>query len=196
MPIRTICLLVFLTDIVLAAAPTAAATKVFLLAGQSNMVGVGVSAELPGPYNAPQSNVKIWSNGWADLQPGSTYFGPEVTFGYQIAHVAFPDDDVYLVKYAVGATMLATHWNPNGSGECYNAFKTTVNAAMQNLTNARLSPTIAGMLWMQGESDAANGNPYASGYAANLTNLVKKVRNDFGSPDMPFVVGRINESRM
>ena len=59
-----------------------------------------------------------------------------------------------------------------------------------NLTAAGKSPTIAGMIWMQGEIDAMN-HAYAAAYAANLTNFITTVRSDFNTPNMPFVVGRI-----
>ena len=106
-----------------------AATKVFLLGGQSNMVGLGEVAQLASPYNAPQPAVKFWdnaSNGWVNLQGGfganSNYFGPEVSFGSRL-HALFPTDSIYLVKYAVGTTDLAVDWNPDGTGATYNTFK-------------------------------------------------------------------------
>ena len=184
-------------SLVLAAMPAAAANKVFLLAGQSNMQGVGVAADLPAPYNAPQSNVKFWNNGWVDLRGGfgyaSGYFGPEVTFGYTLAHTVFPNDNIYLVKCASGGSALADQakrWTTKGSGVCYNTFTSTVNAAMRNLRDAGLSPAIVGMIWMQGESDAVN-HTYAAAYAANMTTFIAAVRSDFATPAMQFVAGRI-----
>ncbi len=54
-------MLVTLTTLLaFATAPARAAVKVCLLAGQSNMLGVGTAAEMPAPYNAPQTNVKYW----------------------------------------------------------------------------------------------------------------------------------------
>ena len=47
------------------------------------------------------------------------------------------------------------------------------------------------MIWMQGESDAKNDS-YAAAYGANLTNFIAHVRSDFKTPDMPFVLARIN----
>jgi hypothetical protein len=193
---ETMYVLAIVVSLIWAGAPSMATTRVFLLGGQSNMDGYGICTQLPSPYNVSQPAVKFWrNNGWVSLQGGfgssSAYFGPEVTFGYQI-HVMHPSDGIYLVKYAVGGTALADaakEWTPNGSGVTYNAFKSTVTAALQNLRNASLSPTIAGMLWMQGESDTAPN--YAPAYAANLKNFIGKVRSDFATPDMPFVVGRI-----
>jgi hypothetical protein len=178
-------------------AAKASVIKVYLMAGQSNMDGAGLVAGLQPPYSAPQPGVKFWNNktsDWAALQPGigantSAEFGPELSFGYAM-HTAFPDDAICLIKYAVGATSLAYDWNPNGSGWCYNNFKATANAAIDRLSAAGYSPEIAGMLWMQGESDAYIG--MASVYAENLTNFIGRVRSDFAAPNMPFVIGRIN----
>jgi hypothetical protein len=206
---RTLFVLVAVAAIViLTAGPTLAATKVFLLGGQSNMAGVGAypggmingsyvppEPAIPSPYDVPQTGVKFWSNNaWTNLASGFGYqageFGPEVTFGYTLDRL-FPNDDVYLVKYAVSGSNLAVNWSPSGSNNAYTTFKSQVNAAVQNLTAAQLSPTIAGMIWMQGESDA-NNHTYATNYATNLTSFIAKVRQDFGVQDMRFVLGRID----
>ena len=163
---NTVSVVAIVVGLAWAVAPSTAATKVFLLAGQSNMDGYGISGALPAPYNAPQPAVHFWSNsGWTNLRgglgsstAGYAAFGPEVTFGYQI-HAMFPGDNVYLVKYAAGGTALADaadQWTPDGNGGVYNAFKPTVEAALLNLANAGLSPSIAGMIWMQGEADTSS----------------------------------------
>jgi hypothetical protein len=61
---------------------------------------------------------------------------------------------------------------------------------MQNLINDGKSPEIAGMIWMQGETDAQN-IATANAYEVNLKNLITHVRSDFDSPNMRFVLGRI-----
>ena len=187
---------VLVTSLTLSSAPAMAATKVFFLGGQSNMAGYGVNAQLTSPYNSPPSDVKIWDNGtsqWVALRGGfggtADYFGPEVSFGYAI-HTTFPNDNIYLIKHGADATSLAGDWNPNGTGAQYNAFKSIAKAALKDLSNANVSPTIAGMLWMQGEADARI-EPYAINYETNLKNLITAVRTDFNAPDMQFVVGRI-----
>ncbi len=114
-----------------------------------------------------------------------------MTFGYTLKHSIFPNDSIYLVKYAIGGTSLTTDWKPDGTGYCYDGFKSAVKAAMQNLANAKLSPSIAGMIWMQGEAEAHTGAG-AMQYATNLTKLITAVRSDFATPNMPFVVGRIS----
>jgi hypothetical protein len=206
--IRPICILAILLGVVLTVSPAMAATKVFLLGGQSNMAGCGAGewdVACPSPYNAPQTAVKFWSSSsWVNLQPGFGFpnsvpnsFGPEVSFGYRL-HQLLPNDDIYLVKLGVSGTNLAADWNPDAPGATYTTFKTTAAAAIQNLTAAGKSPTVAGMIWMQGESDALNnGSPNAAAaYAANLTNFIGTLRDkqkfaDFANPNMPFVDGRI-----
>jgi hypothetical protein len=215
----------------LIAVPASAATKVFLLAGQSNMAGVGgysgynknsppwsdppydhADAPCPAPYNAPLAAVKFWNfgygkkpadfvnapetgDGWVDLQPGfghrADQFGPELGFGRRL-HELYPNDEIYLIKYAIGGTNLAADWNPNpdAMGPRYKVFKARVDAAMANLTKAGKNPTIVGMIWMQGEDDSTNP-AFAKAYENNLKNLVAEVRSDSNAPDMKFVLGRI-----
>ena len=186
--------------VALATAPATAAVKVFLMAGQSNMQGVGTATEAPAPYKAPQTDVKYWQTdgygkeeGWTDLRPKIVrdFFGPELSFGYTLKHSVFPNDSIYLVKYGIGGTTLVADWRPDGTGYCYNGFKAAVSAAMRNLTNAGLAPSIVGMIWMQGEGEA-HTSVGAAQYAANLTKFISAVRSDFATPNMPFVVGRIS----
>lgn len=207
--------------------------KVFLLAGQSNMAGHGDADDLTGAlagYLSPQADVNIWrsfqdegnavgsTNGWIPLAPefGDFYnlrnsptfggrepsFGPEVSFGKAVA-VALPDDEIYLIKHAWGATSLAGGWDPvagtssgvmTGSnttpGLQYNLFTSTVASALTNLDNAGLSYEIAGMLWLQGESDAINAST-DNAYEANLTAFIAQTRTNYGD-DLPFIIARIN----
>jgi hypothetical protein len=209
---------------------TRAETKVFLLAGQSNMLGEGGYADYmphgtiwtqppydkadlpcPAPYNQPLDAVKFWNytpdtivdqshnagigTDWIPLQNGYgnkvNEFGPELSFGAKL-HQMYPSDEIYLVKYAVGGTDLGSQWNPanTGSGALYPLFKSRVNAAINNLVLKGKIPTVAGMIWMQGENDSTVP-AFAASYAANLKNLILSVRADFNSPNMKFVAGRI-----
>jgi hypothetical protein len=216
----------------LSVSTASAATKVFLLGGQSNMAGVGgysgynknmppwsdqpydhADAPCPAPYSAPLAAVKFWDfgygkkpadfvnvpetgNGWVDLQPGfghrADQFGPELSFGRRL-HELYPNDEIYLIKHAIGGTNLAADWNPNPDtmGPRYKVFKQRVDAALANLKKAGKNPTIVGMIWMQGEDDSTNP-AYAEAYEKNLQNLIAKVRSDFNAPDMKFVAGRIS----
>jgi hypothetical protein len=211
-----------------------AATKVFVMAGQSNMAGEGgytdymppdlnpwtlppyddADAPCPAPYNQPLNAVKFWNyipdvlteygyhnpgvgNGWIPLQnfygSRTDTFGPELSFGAKI-HEMYPNDEIYIVKFAIGGTNLGYQWNPaykNNADSLYKRLTARVNAAMSDLTASGKNPTVAGMCWMQGEDDSTNGT-YAAAYADNLTNLVTSARADFlNASNMRFVVGRI-----
>lgn len=65
--------------------------KLFLLGGQSNMVGADKAAKLRPPYNKPFPKIKIWdpkNKTWAPLSPEVVNtggrFGPEISLGTQL----------------------------------------------------------------------------------------------------------------
>lgn len=169
-----------------------AGARVFLLGGQSNMAGAGIYAELEEPYKEPPAGVRAWHKGeWRELGPGLSAgperFGPEIAFGHAMRK-AYPDDDIYMIKFAAGGTSLFHSWSIEG-GPMYKRFIKAAKAAMKNLDDAGITYTIDGMLWMQGETDAQKGK--GAEYKANLTAFIKRVREVFEVEDMPFVLGRI-----
>ncbi len=167
------------------------ANRVFLLGGQSNMVGLGLRGELPPPYQAAQNDVNFWNNGWVPLAPGFSNkpykFGPEVAFGRAIKD-ALPKDTIYLVKYASGGKALYNDFKP-GTGRNYIEMMNTFNAALDNLDLAGIDYEISCMLWMQGESDAYESQ--AETYEGNLTNFIQVMRDEFDTPEMPFIIARV-----
>jgi hypothetical protein len=183
-----------LTLVALHTAPIHAKTRVFLLGGQSNMIGQGANSELTAPYDTPQTDVNFWRGGtWVPVRPGfgnsANSFGPEVSFGIAIKD-AYPADDLYLIKYAVGGTALYNDWSPVApGGPQYNGFTNTAAAALANLDAASIDYEIAGMLWMQGESDSLENR--GQFYETNLRNFITAMRDDYGDPDLPFIVARI-----
>lgn len=174
--------------------PIAGRTRVFLLAGQSNMNGLGSNADLAPPYDAAQTDVAFWDNGeWVDLAPGfgnsSAEFGPEVSFGHTLKEALGPDR-IHLVKYAVNGTALYNDWAPP-TGPQYAAFMSTANAAIADLDANGVDYEISGMLWLQGESDAAEGQGAA--YETNLRNFIADMRSQFEVPDLPFYLARVRD---
>lgn len=167
-------------------------TKVFLLAGQSNMVGVGKIIDLKKPFNQSPTNVQIWiDNKWLPLssiiKEKDGKFGPEVSFAYTISK-AMPDYDIRLIKFAVGGTALYNDWAPK-TGKEYLTFMKTANDAITNLDDANIKYDIAGMLWLQGESDAHENQ--AGTYKKNLIAFIADMRLNFKTPEMPFIIARI-----
>ncbi len=200
---------------------SAAPVKVFVLAGQSNAVGYGAAAsQLPPALSAPQTDVRFWWDisgiffGGAEdphTDSGDMFvplayqshptafgsfvygitegFGPEITLGRTLADGLV--DDIAIVKYAIGASNLAVHWNPDTPGSFYDRMTDDVVLALVALDAMGHTGRVSGFVWMQGESDAQVG-AHAAAYEANLTALVQRVRTDFGEPALPVVFGRIS----
>jgi hypothetical protein len=175
------------------------AAKVFILAGQSNMEGLGLVADLSSFSQYVFTKVKIYSSVWGlpsfsfypVLSPGNPFpdsstFGPEIGIA-QVLTVAYPQDSFIFVKAAWGSTSLSDDWL---GGQAYTWFRSIVGPALDSIgTPSRDS--IAGMFWMQGEQDASF-DTMAARYADNLRTFVNdKIRKDFGLASLPFVYGKI-----
>jgi len=177
--------------------------KVYLLGGQSNMLGWTDNSPspvpIPVPLQSPREDVLIYhimAPGWTALRPGqgldSSSIGPELLFGHDMAE-AQPRETIALIKYAWGGTSIDDHWRPPSAGGTtgmfYTMFVDLVNSALAALP-AEYEPEIAGMIWMQGEQDAVYEYS-ALEYEQNLTYLIEDFRKEFGIADMPFVIGQI-----
>ncbi|CAN5244496.1 hypothetical protein BH11PLA2_BH11PLA2_10160 [soil metagenome] len=190
--------------------------EVFIVAGQSNCDGRGQAKDLTGPlakWAKPQEDVKIayscsslrgavqTSEGFKPLQPGwsvapgknkpaklpSTTFGPEVAFGRGVAD-HLKGKHVAIIKFAEGGTSLAKDWNPDVKDRLYTAFHVFMQKSLKDLNGQGHTATIRGMIWHQGESDAALSE---AEYTKMLTALVTRVRTDLKTPDLPFGIGEV-----
>jgi|GEM_PF-404037 len=173
--------------------------KVFLLGGQSNMDGCGRWRELPEALREPPVNVVMWDNAlrkWVPLGTDSfarrrgNMFGPEIAFARKLAR-AYPDQTIALVKTSAGGTKLHTQWLPGKA--MYGRFRANNKNAISRLRMTGKKFDIAGMLWMQGESDSETVE-MARAYEKNLKELVRDVREKTGHQKLPFVMGRISTS--
>ena len=208
--VRVLITVLTLTTFVIQSA-SAGTVLVFLQGGQSNGDGRAEWTGLPIDLQQPQTDVDFyfrvegyhpWEDQVIDLQPGSPelsqtdFFGPEITFGRDMAdyYASDPDTSVAIIKYANGGTRLFDHWAAP-SGPEYVEFRSTVDAGMAALTAAHPSDTIeiAGMIWMQGENDAAS-DWYANPYGSNLENFIRDVRSRYGE-NLPFVIGRLSANQ-
>ena len=189
-PVATLCGVIFL--ILMNASGADEPIPIYLLGGQSNMVGSGKPAELSGVHAKPQEDVKFWQGNdiaWGPLAPGARNFGPEIGFGRAMKD-ARSKEEIYLIKYAAGGTALYNDWSPSG-GPQYTRFMKTARAALANLDEKKLEYEIAGMLWMQGESDAAENK--AETYEKNMRDFITHMREQFKTPGMPFVIARVKD---
>jgi hypothetical protein len=178
-------------------AQTIRPVKVFILGGQSNMDGCGLSEELPDTYKVHPENTMTWDNKrktWRTLGEDSFSerrkhkFGPEIAFSHLLAQ-KFPESTIAVVKTSAGGTKLWKHWLPDQP--MYKRFLANMENALQQLTDSGVVYDICGMLWMQGESDAETIE-WANAYDENLKTLFKDVRIQTNKPNLPIVMGRIS----
>ncbi len=142
----------------------------------------------------------------------SDRFGVELTFARQWLQ-ASPEMPIALIKYSRGGTSIDAQaaggfgcWEPDylegeGPGKGinqYDHFLATVRQAMSvrdidgDGEPDELEP--AGIVWMQGESDAAYSPEIAHRYPTNLKRLIDLVRAALRQDDLPVVIGRISDS--
>ncbi|MBK1876746.1 sialate O-acetylesterase [Pelagicoccus mobilis] len=139
----------------------------------------------------------------------SNRFGPELGFA-KILSAQEPDTPIAFVKYARGGTALDPQstqhfgrWHfEYKEGEGINQWDHCLATIRNAFEDAdvdgdgeadRLVP--AGIVWMQGESDANELGP-ASRYASNLARTIALFRAALRDDDLPVVIGRISDSGM
>ncbi len=180
--------------------------KVFILSGQSNMVGQGVSQDLSAPYQQPLDHVLCSSYGEANdpapLQPVGTEFGPEMAFGHRLAE-ARPDEQFLLIKFAVGGAPIGAFRSASWR---YPLWVDHVRSGIEQLTDAGHTTEFAGLLWTQGEADAVLGPRQTSNdfdgyvgttgnYVDALTHLIANMRNEFDA-NLPAFISRLSSEQV
>lgn len=174
--------------------------QLFILAGQSNMVGYGSNLEEL-PIELRESDKILWfdrENRWSSLQVPteplpfsyrvlnpSGGFGIEVSLGQKLSRNR--KKPVAFVKYAVNGTSLADDWKPDG--KLYTNAITRVQQAINSLSYTE-TLEIAGFFWIQGEKDALNETA-AIYYERNLVQFIERIRQDLNEPQLPFIIGKI-----
>jgi hypothetical protein len=163
-------------------------TLLFLLGGQSNMVGQGLLTRLPRTYRPMPDSVSTWDyDGWHKLTPQGQLFGPEFSFAFELAR-AFPNERIGLIKYARNGSAIA-EWSPIDPQSLYAGLMDRHKAAKAASPGSR---TVA-MLWLQGERDARFGEMAAS-YPVKLRELIDATRKDTETPELAFFIGQVNPS--
>ena len=163
--------------------------KVFILAGQSNMVGAAANvSDLPEDLKGDQK-MALFFDGikWVALAPGKTEtrgFGPEISFSRKLSMEI--NEPIGIIKHSVAGTNLSQHWSPANPKSLYKELLKKVIAAQQTR-----KAEMVGMIWMQGENDSLDKN-MAEAYSKNLADFIQASRKDFKSPVMFFVAGRVN----
>jgi hypothetical protein len=177
--------------------PGAHEADVLFVSGQSNAIGWNETAATVPPSLREPSGAKIWTGfAWEDLVNGrnngklssnGSKWGCETEFARLWAQQR--KRRLFIIKHAVGGTGLADYW-ARGTGTGYTAMTGYASAAKRDLAQSGTTVNCIGLLWMQGETDTAS-EAQANDYQRNLTNFFAGVRSDWGSANMPIVVGRI-----
>jgi len=161
---------------------------------------------------------------WAELRPGhgvgyttdgttviySDRFGVELSFARTLRKLE-PDAHVAIIKYSRGGSSIDCGaadrfgcWDPDypdatstGVNQ-YDHFLATIRHAMaiDDIDGDGQADTLVpkGIIWMQGESDAAHTEEIASRYEENLEHLMDLIRAALWADDLPVVIGRITDS--
>ncbi|HBR18950.1 MAG: hypothetical protein A2Y13_11575 [Planctomycetes bacterium GWC2_45_44] len=183
--------------------------KIFILAGQSNMKGTANGDLLPNDYKILNENIFLFQNDkWNNLAPQKTIrdflrcrnstFGPEISFGYEAGR-AMPEHKIGLMKFAASATSMYS-WIPEWDRKKANleddkkhgSLYKELLAAIHKATDDR-DVEFLGVLWMQGESDSKD-RVSANEYEKNLESFIKKLRQDLNAPQLPFMIGLVNNN--
>jgi len=171
----------------------------FILAGQSNMVGRGTLTDLASDLRTVPTTIVFLRHRATAEFADQRWFGPEVGFAQEMA-AAWPGERILLLKRAVDGTSLLA-WAPDW--DAIRADQTDNRKAgplyrtlMGDVADAsRRYPLVwAGLVWMQGESDALHPTA-GEEYGSNLATFVGRLRHDLGRPKLPFIYGQINPPR-
>jgi len=192
--------------------------KVYLMAGQSNMVGPGSNryvADKHPELMTPRKDVWCVSAGKVSgpLKPGygggETSFGLELTMGHVLGDAV--DNPIVLFKTSTGGTTLHKDWRPPSTvkraGGAVGPLYTRMIRRFHNMLANRDEALphlkgrdieLAGFVWFQGENDCCakddSGKGFWTYYEENLTDLLADVRRELGVPTLPVLIVQINDS--
>ncbi len=190
-------------------------SKIFVIAGQSNAVGVGHFEYLH--TIIPKNKMEEYANGYSNVLLTGYFDNKTIdgfipvkvddalnnsmpsTFGFESGLAdrlskAYPNETIYIVKYATGATSLNYDFaSPSSSrisicvdydaskerGWLYTGMVDTLHNAIDYISESTGTiPLIEGFMWMQGESDASYEKA-KNNYLTTFNNLVKDFKNEF-----------------
>ena len=180
--------------------------RVFIFAGQSNMVGSDSKAadvhKFP-PFDGleqPQDDVRFSycigredkhrSDGWVSLAPVSDVIGPELSFARTLGeNIKAP---IAIIKIAAGGTHLGGDWNPDDpiGFKMYPLALDWIRSSLAALDKKKVPYRIEGFMWHQGENDMFEKG-YMPAYGQNLKNFLACWRRDLNVPDLPFFIGEL-----
>ena len=121
---------------------------------------------------------------------GSSHIGPELQFGHVMGD--YFEEPVLLVKTAWGGKSLYKDFRPPSSGgdvgPCYTKMLAEFREALAGLKDPKYE--ITGFVWQQGWNDMCDAKAIPE-YEQNLVNLVKDLRAELKTPNLPVVIGEL-----
>ena len=129
-----------------------------------------------------------------EYNPVEQKAGPEVGLAEVLVH-RFPNEEIIIVKHAIGGSNLANEWSPTGDirqkdeplqrRHCYADLQQAIAHA-----EAASSLQYIGFAWMQGERDSREPGMTAN-YYQYLKELIAAVRTMTQTPHLRIAIGRI-----
>jgi hypothetical protein len=174
---------------------------VYILAGQSNAAGAGPVCDLTAAQATPATDGYLYDGGacapdvlgrWLPITTGlgcdHTYIGPELGFAKSMP------GPVYVVKCAVPSTSMDAFWRSPSAGGAFPGYVALLDTIKAGLAAAQIPGGchLAGLLWLQGESDAIAGGEAADSYRERLTAFIGDFRHDVGEPALPVLLAKIH----
>lgn len=129
---------------------------------------------------------------------GKHHFGPELQFGHNVGeHLENP---VLIIKTAWGGKSLYEDFRPPSSGGKVGKYYTLmIEQVRESLAKMEeefpdikgRGHELAGFVWYHGWNDGVNPKVAVPEYEQNLVNLIKDVRTEFKSSQLPVVIGEL-----
>lgn len=179
--------------------------RVYLMAGQSNMVGgapdpapsaLSPQADVLYQYRLQASTGRKDSTTWGPLRSlagagvGSTY-GSELTFAKSMSQRV--NEQIAIIKVAANGTNLYSHWSSTrtDADALYPWMIEKVESALDQLVGLNYQPVVDAFVWVQGEGDSTFLST-ATSYQANLSQFITSIRTDLGIPSLKFLINELH----
>lgn len=184
------------------AAPPNKPVKVFIMLGQSNMLGSGGQVS-----NAPETwrplegvlydetvpgEAASISADWEQIGLATTAMGPEMSFAANMRD-SYPDHNIAIVKVSKQATGLS-YWRIPGN-EGHDTLMSRIDVIKDRLDQSVLDGDIPswsfeGIVSVQGENEADGALVSANSYKDDFEDLIYKIRDRAGNSTLPAVASR------
>lgn len=162
--------------------------KIFIMLGQSQMMGFGNPSKFPPSYSRPNKNIlRLEDEGWVIQELDPVFNGPEVSFSNYLHKTI---DKVGIIKVAIGGTGIRA-FIPNWTWKQAQITGDGPKGPLFDLIEKKIklaenTGTFEGVFWKQGETDMTLPTA-AHNYFFHLNNIIDGIRG-LTRADLPFFV--------